>query len=193
LTESFLAPKYCPVSVRRRGFTLIELLGVLAIMGILLAALFPAVSLCHRSSLRHRSQWQLLEIKSALESYRIYYGEYPSFLANYETPIAINECLQLFLWALQGTDNGIPNAINPDNVRFMEFSRKMINGNGRLVDRFGNDEIYLLLRRSDALVIKVNCFPEHIHKFIPADGLMESIAIYSINTDSRLNIVSWEL
>jgi prepilin-type N-terminal cleavage/methylation domain-containing protein len=172
----------------RRGFTLIELLAVVAIVGILMGALFPAIASSVRSSKRHRSQWQFLEIKSALESYRIYYGNYPEFLSTYEQPIAINDCRDALKEALEG---GYSTPYNLNNIRFIEFSPKLFNDQKNFVDQFGNTNIYIVLRHPDKLEIPVACFPESIRKLISTNGLKEPAAIYSVSKKSGEEVVSW--
>jgi prepilin-type N-terminal cleavage/methylation domain-containing protein len=169
------------------GFTLIELLGVVAIIGILLGTIFPAISSAVRSSKRHRSRWQFVEIKSALDSYRLHYGCYPDFFRQYEVPIALNDHHAELRDSLQG---GGASERNPASIRFMEFPSEF-DGKQILVDQFGSDRIYIILRHPERLEIPRHCFPEAVRGSIPQNGLRESMAIYSIGLQPGTEVTSW--
>ncbi|MDR1456996.1 MAG: prepilin-type N-terminal cleavage/methylation domain-containing protein [Puniceicoccales bacterium] len=172
---------------RREGFTLIELLGVIAIIGILLGTIFPAISSSIRSSKRHQSRWQFVEIKSALDNYHLHYGCYPVFLRQYEVPIALNDHCVKLIDSLQG---GKPSESNPNGVRFMEFSSKFIKDQ-ILMDQFGSNKIYIILRNPERLEIPSYCFPGAIREHVSQNGLRESMAIYSIGLQPGAEVVSW--
>jgi prepilin-type N-terminal cleavage/methylation domain-containing protein len=172
---------------RRAGFTLIELLGVIAIIGILLGIIFPAISSAIRSSKRHRSRWQFVEIKSALDSYHLHYGCYPDFLCRYEVPIALNDHGAALMDSLQG---GKPSERNPDGIRFMEFP-SAFGDKPIFVDQFGSDRIYIILRHPECLEIASHCFHGTVRKTVPQSGLRESMAIYSIGLQPGMEVISW--
>ena len=62
---------------RRRAFTLIELLVILAIMGLLVALLIPAVPQARESSRRVRCQGNLRQLGIDLSNYQAAAGVYP--------------------------------------------------------------------------------------------------------------------
>ncbi|MDR1437522.1 MAG: type II secretion system GspH family protein [Puniceicoccales bacterium] len=175
-----------------KGFTLIEFLGVMAIISLLVAMVFPAIGASRHGAMRQRARWQLLELKSALESYHTYYGNYPPFLRLHEIATPINGIRGELLEALQGVEGiGAP-PMNPHNVRFLEFSPRWFNEKKHLIDALGNEAIYVILRRPDQLTIPIHAFPERLRRFIPDDGLVESIAIYSLGAREDRDVVSWE-
>jgi prepilin-type N-terminal cleavage/methylation domain-containing protein len=175
----------------KEGFTLIEVLGVMAVVGLLISLLFPAIEASRRSSLQQRSRLQLLEIKSAIENYRSYYGNYPQFLCTYEIPLALNQFRWQLLEALQGGHGRTISPLNPHAVRFMEFSSS-INGGDPVIDAFGNAEVYIILRHPDELAISRESFPERLRLHVPENGLFDSIAIYCIGKKENLDTRSWE-
>jgi prepilin-type N-terminal cleavage/methylation domain-containing protein len=172
---------------RRAGFTLIELLGVVAIIGILLGTIFPAISSAIRSSKRHRSRWQFIEIKSALDTYHLHYGCHPDFLRRYEVPIALNDHGAELMDSLQG---GEPSERNPAGMRFFEFP-STFSGKQILIDQLGSDKIYIILRHPERLEIPSHCFHEVIRGTVPQSGLRESMAIYSIGLQPGMEVTSW--
>ncbi len=61
----------------QRGFTLIEVLMVIAIIGILIGLLVPAVGIALRSVRKNAIAMEVTTIASAIERYKEKYGDYP--------------------------------------------------------------------------------------------------------------------
>ncbi len=62
---------------RSPGYTLVELLMVVAIIGLLMALLLPAIQRARLSARRARVQMEIEQLSQALTQYRNKYGEYP--------------------------------------------------------------------------------------------------------------------
>ena len=59
------------------GFTLIELLVVIAVMALLAAMTFPAMSGIQRSRLKTKTKAELVQVQTAIETYKVKLGHYP--------------------------------------------------------------------------------------------------------------------
>lgn len=66
------------MDARRRGFTLLELLAVIAIIGVLVSLLMPAVQQARESARRVQCQSQMKQLGLALHNYHEQHGVLPS-------------------------------------------------------------------------------------------------------------------
>lgn len=62
---------------RRNGFTLVEVLVVMGIILALISILLPAVNQAHKQAVRMKIAAQLQSISTALDAYRLDWGDYP--------------------------------------------------------------------------------------------------------------------
>jgi prepilin-type N-terminal cleavage/methylation domain-containing protein len=116
-----------------RAFTLIELLIVIAIIGILMSLLFPAVSAAIDSARKAQAKNDVTQIATAVIAYETEYGRLPG---TNETGAQISSDV---LGALMGSNTA--SAPNPRSIVFLEVNtaKKGKSGvtNGVFVDPWG--------------------------------------------------------
>ena len=167
----------------RRGFTLIELLAVIAIIGILAAILFPAVSAVRKRAKIATSQTTFQQWCTAVNRYKNTYGFYPNIGggANPKYDTSADSVYQLeqgfpnasvglkFVMALQGkkASGGTLDAttqrsvLNRNAEAFCAFSKEdfisydaNVDNTGLLCDKFGNINIRVLFDTDNTGSIK---------------------------------------
>jgi prepilin-type N-terminal cleavage/methylation domain-containing protein len=67
---------------RSAAFTLVELLVVIVIIAILAGLLLPAINMARNSALRAQTAVEITNLASAVEAYRLRYGDYPPDFSN---------------------------------------------------------------------------------------------------------------
>lgn len=116
----------------RNAFTLIELLIVIAILGILMALLFPAVGVAIDNARRASAKNDVVQIATAVTGYETEYGRLPGTNASGAQMTAD------VLSALMGSN---ANGLNPRQIVFLEVptARKGKGGqsNNTYVDPWG--------------------------------------------------------
>jgi prepilin-type N-terminal cleavage/methylation domain-containing protein len=100
----------------KKGFTLIELLIVVAILGILSAAVITAINPAKRISQARDAQvkMNLGQLKSALESYYVMHGSYPTTKPIGEFDGWRGECDMPVAWGTGNFPRTGPNAYIPN-------------------------------------------------------------------------------
>lgn len=193
---------------RRSGFTLIELLTVIAIIGILAAAIFPAISGVRKRARRASAQTAFTQWTTAITNYRQAYGYYPLIGAAAYDP-SKDTIHQLedatvngnFIRALSGrTPTGAAitttqrKALNREAREFCSFGKDdfetdatPLNDSSLLVDRFGNRNIRVIfdtdnntnIRNISSMPGAPQSIPEDIRAISTATGLPARVIIYS--------------
>ena len=161
-----VSPKSSPLSMssrRRPGFTLIELLTAIAIIGVLAAALFPAIGGIRKRARQSSAQTAFSQWASGLAKYRQTYGFYPNIGSTYVTTTdtlhdlgdaVINGRFVRAMSGRQPTGTALSQAdrrlLNRNAEEFVAFGRddfedpNSFSDASRLVDRFGNRKIRVI-------------------------------------------------
>lgn len=117
---------------KSNAFTLIELLVVIAIIAILASLVLAAAGFLQKKAARSKAQAQIAALGSALESYKIDNGDYPTNSGGSAPGSAV------LVTTLMSTNGG---------KSYYSFSAKTTNANG-FVDPFGIDYNYYYANES---------------------------------------------
>ncbi|MFZ9979237.1 MAG: type II secretion system protein [Opitutales bacterium] len=192
-------------SRRRPGFTLIELLTAIAIIGVLAAALFPAIGGIRKRARQSSAQTAFSQWASALARYKQTYGFYPNIGGTYVTNadtlhqlenLDVNRKFVRALSGRQPTGTALSvadrRALNRNAEEFVAFGRDdfenptNFNDDSRLVDRFGNQRIRVIFDTDNNTSIRnINppggavSLPEELRNMSTAAGLPARIIIYT--------------
>ncbi len=196
----------------RLGFTLVELLTVIAIIGILVAVIFPAVSGVRRKSVIASSQASFSQWAAGCNRFRTTYGYYPN-VGTYNT--AADSLFKLetapncvnFIKCLYGKSPlGLPLSTGPTGDRakynrnaeeFCAFSQDdyesfstMSDTSAQLMDRFGNHNIRVLFDTDGSGNIKqiATAVPADLTQITTAQGIPARVIIFTtVNDVGSLN------
>ena len=107
----------------KRAFTLIELLTVIAIIGVLVALLFPAIKSALGKAEAAKAQQGVSGLATA---YKAYYTEYGKWPATTTDPSGIMTTTNWMVALLRGEDKSATEGIityngNPRHIRFLEM------------------------------------------------------------------------
>src|SRR5882724_8922947 len=110
----------------KRAFTLIELLTVIAIIGVLIALLFPAIKSALGKAETAKAQTSIAGLATAFKSYYTEYGKWPATTTDPSGIISTTNWMVALLRGedKSGADPAMPNVTyygNPRKIRFLEM------------------------------------------------------------------------
>jgi len=191
---------------RRAGFTLIELLTVIAIIGILSAALFPAISGVRKKARQSSATTAFAQWAGGITRYKQVYGFYPNIGTAYDSSKDSIHYLDKtaatnsnFVKALSGrlpTGTALPTAdrkvLNKTGEEFCSFGKDdfedpaNLTDTSLLVDRFGNRNIRVIFDTDNNTNIRniipdkgKDSMPEDIRAIAEPNGIPARVIIYT--------------
>jgi type II secretion system protein G len=164
-----------------RGFTVIELLVVVAIIGILMSLLFPAVQTALDAAKKAQAKNDVTQIATAIVAFDTEYGRLPS------TNPAPQQLTGEVLNALVASND----TLNPRKIIFMEvLSYKRGKGgisNGIFVDPWANSYYVALDGDYDNQVaVSTN------GSTTANSSIMKKVGVWNTNAKSRQQVRSWD-
>jgi prepilin-type N-terminal cleavage/methylation domain-containing protein len=196
---------------RRAGFTLIELLTVIAIIGIMSAALFPAIQGVRKKAKQSSATTAFSQWAGGINRYRQIYGFYPNIGTAYDAAKdsvhKLEEGANLkFVKALSGrqaTGAALTpverRALNRNGEEFCAFGKDdfedpaNLTDTSRLVDRFGNLNIRVIFDTDNNTNISkiaglpTDSMPEDIRAITGTSGIPARVIIYTTDLLSDFN------
>lgn len=190
---------------RRAGFTLIELLTVIAIIGILSAALFPAIRGVRKKAQQSSATTAFTQWAGGITRYKQVYGFYPNIGTAYDSSkdslhLLEDPAVNLnFVKAMSGrlpTGTALPTAdrklLNKTGEEFCSFGKDdfedpaNLTDTSYLVDRFGNRSIRVIFDTDNNTNIRnivapkgVDSMPEEIRAIASTSGIPARVIIYT--------------
>ena len=190
---------------RRAGFTLIELLTVIAIIGILSAALFPAIRGVRKKAQQSSATTAFTQWAGGITRYKQVYGFYPNIGTAYDSSkdslhLLEDPAVNLnFVKAMSGrlpTGTALPipdrKLLNKTGEEFCSFGKDdfedpaNLTDTSFLVDRFGNRSIRVIFDTDNNTNIRnivapkgVDSMPEEIRAIASTSGIPARVIIYT--------------
>jgi prepilin-type N-terminal cleavage/methylation domain-containing protein len=190
---------------RRPGFTLIELLTVIAIIGILSAALFPAIRGVRKKAQQSSATTAFTQWAGGITRYKQVYGFYPNIGTAYDSSKDSLHLLEdadtnlKFVKSMSGrlpTGTALPTAdrkvLNKTGEEFCSFGKDdfedpaNLTDTSFLVDRFGNRSIRVIFDTDNNTNIRnivvpkgTDSMPEEIRAIAGTSGIPARVIIYT--------------
>ena len=190
---------------RRAGFTLIELLTVIAIIGILSAALFPAIRGVRKKAQQSSATTAFTQWAGGITRYKQVYGFYPNIGTAYDSSkdslhLLEDPAVNLnFVKAMSGrlpTGTALPipdrKLLNKTGEEFCSFGKDdfedpaNLTDTSFLVDRFGNRSIRVIFDTDNNTNIRnivapkgVDSMPEDIRAIAGTSGIPARVIIFT--------------
>ena len=190
---------------RRAGFTLIELLTVIAIIGILSAALFPAIRGVRKKAQQSSATTAFTQWAGGITRYKQVYGFYPNIGTAYDSSkdslhLLEDPAVNLnFVKAMSGrlpTGTALPipdrKLLNKTGEEFCSFGKDdfedpaNLTDTSFLVDRFGNRSIRVIFDTDNNTNIRnivapkgVDSMPEEIRAIAGTSGIPARVIIFT--------------
>jgi len=174
--------KKTPQTSEKSAFTLIELLIVIAIIGILMSLLFPAVNTVIDAARKAQAKNDVTQIATAVIAYETEYGRLP--VTNASIAVSGN-----WLKALGGSN---VDGLNPRQIVFIELQtakkgKSGTNTSGDFVDPWGASYYAAFDGDYDNTIPTAGKSPGPV-----AANLRKKVAVWNENTNSRKCVTSWE-
>jgi prepilin-type N-terminal cleavage/methylation domain-containing protein len=165
------------------GFTMIELLVVVAVIGVLMSLLFPAVQGALDSAKKAQAKNDAMQIATAIVAYDTEYGRLPD---TNSAPLALSS--NNFLGALTGSDTNL----NPRKIIFLEVlnfkkGKGGILPNGDFVDPWAQPYYVALDDNYDNQVgVSTNGLTS------VDTTIMKKVGVWNATTNRRQQVRSWD-
>lgn len=174
-----------------RGFTLIELLIVIAIIGILMALLFPAVNSAIDAARRAQAKNDVTQLATAITAYETEYGRLPGSTGSSDSN---GKVTQSFMDILTATGSGTND--NPRKIVFLEVNtwkkgKSGTNGNNFL-DPWGGSYYVALDYNYDNTLSGIGTNGTNVRKKVAAWNKPSDQTNASTSQQSRRYVTSWE-
>lgn len=192
----------------KRGFTLTELLTVIAIIAILFGILIPGVFSIQKNAKRKKTEALFGKVINSLALYRKDHGAYPDLSGTLEDGDVVVNLNNADQWnrfaeilALSQPDGSAFDNLeerslireqNPKYRRYFDLQLselEIVGGGERLVDAFGNPQIFVVMDADLDGMISQSTLPDSVDK-----KLRQRIVVYT--TDEGKNdfpeIRSWD-
>ncbi len=199
--------------MKKRAFTLVELLIVIAIIGVLMGLLIPTISSAMNNAKAAKAKGFLSNMATAIEAHQKHYAVFPDFLRNSER-VNLNDddnaetlikMLTGTAWGDEELSEADRKALNREKKNFMDFTNDSVvevDGKFKIVDAFGNPNIYICVAKEGnkkfikaGLPSEEDGFSEEDLKELkisPRTGLAAKVAVFTLKKDSEREDAEYE-